>query len=241
MHKLEYINPKDLIFIDIETVPQEANFNDLNENMKLFWSEKCRFIQRQEPELTPEDLYERAGIYAEFGKVICISMGIITQNEDEMGIRLKSFYSDDEKNVLENFSQILDKFQPNQKYLVGHNVKEFDIPFLCRRMLVHGLRLPQMLNVGGLKPWEVPYLDTMQYWKFGDYKSFTSLKLLAEIFGIPSPKDDIDGSQVRDVYYKEKDLERIVKYCEKDVLAVAQLFLKFQNKALIKPENCVYI
>ncbi|RMG77161.1 MAG: 3'-5' exonuclease, partial [Bacteroidetes bacterium] len=212
-----------ILFIDIETVPQKSRYAELSEEMKTFWDKK---IQREAEQFqkTPEELYSRAGIYAEFGKIICISAGFITEKNGEYFFRIKSYYGDDEKLVLEEFAQLLNNhFFSENHYLCAHNGKEFDFPYLSRRMLIHQIPLPSLLDNAGKKPWEVKLLDTMEMWKFGDYKNYTGLNLLAYIFGIPSPKDDIDGSQIYSVYYEDGDIQRIVEYCEKDTLTVAQL------------------
>ncbi|MDP4186922.1 MAG: 3'-5' exonuclease, partial [Bacteroidota bacterium] len=189
-------------------------------------------------EESASDVYQRAGIYAEFGKVVCISCGIIVLRDQKKFFRLKSFYGDDEKQILLGFNGMLLKFASNRKVqLCAHNGKEFDFPFLARRMLVNQIALPEILDIAGKKPWEVNFLDTLELWKFGDYKHYTSLELLTNLFGIPSPKDDIDGSQVADVYYKEKDIGRIAAYCEKDVVALTQLFLRYKGESLIEDEN----
>jgi len=234
---LDHIKIENVLFLDIETVPQYSDFEKVPEVFKQFWEKKSSFFRDEEQ--TASDVYQRAGIYAEYGKIICISVGIIIQKEGEQFIRLKSFYGDDEKNLLNEFAGMLHKFyaKNNSIYLCAHNGKEFDFPYISRRMLVNGIQLPVVLDVAGKKPWEVTFLDTMELWKFGDYKHYTSLNLLTNIFNIPTPKDDIDGSMVADVYWKEQDLNRIVIYCEKDVLAVAQLFLRYQGKPLIDPEH----
>jgi 3'-5' exonuclease len=220
-----------ILFIDIETVPQVYRFEDLNEKGKNLWKKKANYLIKKEED-TPESVYERAGIYAEFGKIICISAAYIHQENNEDMVRMKSYYGDDEKSLLEEFFSALEKL-PSGFHLCGHNAKEFDIPYLCRRGLVNGLRLPSMLNLSGKKPWEVHHLDTLDLWKFGDYKHYTSLEQLAYLFDIPTPKDDIDGSQVKRVYYEENDIDRIVKYCEKDVLTVVNLFRKFRGLEII--------
>ena len=221
-----------VLFLDIETVPAVYNFDNLDPKTQDLWSLKTRFIQERE-EKGPDEVYEKAGIYAEFGKVICISTAFVNGNS----LRVKSFYGDDEKILLKDFAELLDRyFHGADQYLCGHNIKEFDIPFMARRMLINGLELPNMLDLAGKKPWEVKHLDTMELWKFGDYKHFTSLSLLTHIFGIPTPKDDISGSDVSRVYWEEQDLERIKVYCEKDTVAVAQLFMRFKNMPLIKNE-----
>lgn len=226
---LNNINLKNVMFLDIETVPGSPEFDDLPENFKHHWEKKSSFFRNEEQ--TAADVYNRAGIYSEFGKIICISVGII--HEDKL--RIKSFASDDEKNLLQDFAKMIASWDSaNEKYLCGHNVREFDIPYISRRMLINGIKLPPVFDISGKKPWEVRHIDTLELWKFGDYKNFTSLSLLADLFNIPTSKDDIDGSMVSEVYYKEKDLPRIVKYCEKDVLCVANLVLKLMGKDLIK-------
>ncbi len=223
-----------LLFIDIETVSSNHTFSELNEELQGLFAKKTAY-QRKE-EFTAEEFYnEKAGIWAEFGKVVCISIGYIKENGEQRDMRFNSYYGEDEKKLLIEFGQALKKFKTFK--LIGHNVKEFDIPFLCRRMLIHGIELPFSLNVAGKKPWEVPHLDTMELWKFGDWKHFTSLKLLTNIFNIPSPKDDIDGSEVGRVFWEEKDCKRIAIYCEKDILAVAQLILRWTGKPLLEKEQ----
>lgn len=238
---LENIKNTDVLFLDIETVPAYKKFDELPEQLKNLWVKKTKSLTKQD-EVQAEKLYERAGIYAEFGKIVCISVGFIVEKDNKRFFRLKSFYGDDEKTLLKNFNDLLRKsFTNNNQYLCGHNAKEFDFPYIARRSLINGLKLPPQLNIAGKKPWEVKHLDTMDLWRFGDYKSFTSLSLLTAVFNIPSPKDDIDGSQVSDVYWKEHDLERIAKYCQKDVLAVAQLFLRYKCEDLISDENIIEI
>ncbi|MFM7725271.1 MAG: 3'-5' exonuclease, partial [Flavobacteriales bacterium] len=212
-----------ILFLDVETVPQCADYEDVAPALRDLWDKKAAQLKHEGE--TPAALYHRAGIYAEFGKVICISCGMFSSDGR---FRIKSFFGHDEKQVLSDFAALCEKsFSRTDRYLCAHNGKEFDFPFLSRRMLVNGLRLPKILDTAGRKPWEVSHLDTLELWKFGDYKSFTSLNLLATIFGIPTPKDDIDGSRVWEVYWREKNLERIVTYCQKDTLTVAQLFLRF--------------
>jgi len=217
---LNQINNKQILFIDIETVPASPDFNNLNSQMKKLWEKKSKYLIKNEEE-TAETVYKKAGIYAEFGKIICISVGFF----NEEIFRLKSFSGDDEKEVLLQFKSLLDKtYNKDYKYLCAHNGKEFDYPYIARRMLINGIKLPEILNLAGKKPWEINHLDTLELWKFGDYKHYTSLELLTAIFNIPTPKDDIDGSMVAEIYYKEKNLKRIAVYCEKDVVAVTQLF-----------------
>lgn len=237
---LERINLKNILVLDIETVPQHASYDLLTGKWKELWKKK---MQREIKEgLSPDGLYQRAGIYAEFGKIICICAGYFYDNGSGLSFKEKAFYGDDEKKLLEEFSETLNKsFSTDEHLLCGHNSKEFDFPYIARRCLVNGLPIPYLLDNAGKKPWEVQLIDTMDMWKFGDYKSFTSLNLLASVFGIESPKDDIDGSQVWSTYWIDKDLERIKTYCMKDVVTVAQLLLKFKGMDLLKPENISFI
>jgi len=234
---LKNISIENILFLDIETAPEYPSYDDLPEIFKKLWDKKAMRIKKEEND-TPDFLYERAGIYSEFGKIICISVGIMKDGE----IRIKSFFGDDEKLLLSDFSKMLStKFNSKTNLLCAHNGKEFDFPYIARRMLIHDIRLPEMLDIAGKKPWEISHLDTMELWKFGDYKNYTSLELLAAIFNIPTPKDDIDGSMVGEVYWKEKDLPRIAKYCQKDVLTIAQLFLKYKGKPLIDDDKVVIV
>jgi 3'-5' exonuclease len=227
------IKLENILFLDIETVPQKENWQDVSETTRELFEQKTLY-QRKE-ELTAEDFYERAGIWAEFGKIICISVGFFTPNQKERQLRVKSFYEDDETQLLIEFKNLLEShFNRNEHLLCAHNGKEFDFPYIARRMIINRVELPKKLNLFGKKPWEIPHLDTMELWKFGDYKHYSSLKLLTSILGIPSPKDDIDGSEVAKVYYEEKNLKRIVEYCEKDTIAVAQLVLRFNNEELLE-------
>ena len=229
-----------ILFLDIETVPQEENWNLLSKTTQELFEKKTQY-QRKE-EFTAEQFYERAGIWAEFGKIICISVGYFVDLENVKQLRITSFFGDDEHKILTDFKVLLDKhFAKKSNILCAHNGKEFDFPFIARRMIVHQIELPKKLNLFGKKPWEVPHLDTLELWKFGDYKHYTSLKLLTSILGIVSPKDDIDGSEVANVYYKEKDIQRIVTYCEKDTIAVAQILLRFNNEDLLKEENIISV
>ncbi len=234
------IDFKKILFLDIETVPEVENYQDLTEIKQELFSLKTQY-QRKE-EFTPEEFYNRAGIWAEFGKIICISVGFFSSFEKERVFRVKSFYSDDEYSLLVEFNDLLNShFDKANNLLCAHNGKEFDFPYIARRMIIHRIDLPKSLNLFGKKPWEIPHLDTMELWKFGDFKHYTSLKLMTHILGVPSPKDDIDGSQVAGVYYKEKNLERIVTYCEKDTIAVAQLLLRLYNNDLLVAEEVVRV
>jgi 3'-5' exonuclease len=224
---LKNIKPEDILFLDIETVPAAPSYSELDEPFRRHWEKKSSHFRNDDQ--SAGDVYDRAGIYSEFGKIICISAGFIRE-KDPFLFRLKSFYGDDEKEVLTEFSALLNKFSRNREALLcAHNGKEFDYPYMARRMIINSLVIPDILDNTGKKPWEVKLLDTLDLWKFGDYKSYTSLDLLTATLKIPSPKDDIDGSMVAGIYYDEQDLKRIVRYCEKDVLAVAQVLLRFMN------------
>lgn len=235
---LENINIEKILFLDIETVSQAKNFDELPSELKLFWERKSDTIEKEGE--TAFDTYNRAGIYSEFGKIICISVGYIKFEGGIKNLRIKSFYGGDEKVLLAEFFDLLNHhFNSPQHLLCAHNGKEFDFPYIGRRGLINGLKIPTILDIAGKKPWEVNHLDTMQLWKFGDYKNYTSLSLLTTIFNIPTPKDDIDGSMVNEVYWTDNDLERIVTYCQKDVVALTQLFLKFKNEPLINDNDII--
>lgn len=225
---LDNIRIEDILFIDIETIPQESSMNLLDPVIQSLWEKKSKLFRN--PDQTAEDVYERAGIYSEFGRIICISVGFIKE-KNPFTLRLKSFFGDDEKSLLNDFSGMISKFSKSNReaLLCAHNGKEFDFPYIARRMIINRLVIPEILDNAGKKPWEIKLLDTMDLWKFGDYKNYTSLELLTSVLGIQSPKNDIDGSMVAGVYYNEKDLKRIVRYCEKDVLAIAQVLLRFMN------------
>jgi 3'-5' exonuclease len=235
---LDHLKPEHVLYLDIETVPLTKSLEEMPERLQEQWTKKAGNIGSDED--SPESLFQRAGIYAEFGKIICISAGTIYRKAKQRVYRVKSFYGDDEKQLLIDFADMLDKFTANPAHkLCAHNGQEFDFPWIARRMLIHGLKLPKILDIAGAKPWEIrdTLIDTMQLWKFGDYKHYTSLNLLCAVFDIPTPKDDIDGSQVAEVYYEQGDLERIARYCEKDTLAVAQLLLRYKGEPLIAPDS----
>ncbi|HYH16782.1 MAG TPA: 3'-5' exonuclease [Flavisolibacter sp.] len=232
------MNFNNILFLDIETVAQYETYNHLPEDWRELWDMKAGVLLRNKEAETPDTIYDRAGIYAEFGKIICISCGYIQGSGDDRKLVLKSFCGDDEVRILNDFAEMLKKWSGEaDKYLCAHNGKEFDYPYICRRMIINSIAIPEALKITGRKPWEVRHLDTLEMWKFGDYKSFTSLKLLAKVLGIPSPKDDIDGSMVNSVYWNEKDIDRIATYCQKDVVTLAQVLLRFHCEPLIKQEN----
>lgn len=232
---LANVRPEDILFLDIETVPTASSYTMLDKSLQALWEKKSR--QFRDEDQSAEEVYERAGIYAEFGKIICISVGLIKE-KTPFSFRIKSFYGDDEKTLLSEFSAMLNKFSKNREALLcAHNGKEFDYPYIARRMIINSMIIPDILDNAGKKPWEVKLLDTLDLWKFGDYKSYTSLDLLTTTLNIPSPKDDIDGSMVAGIYHNEHDIKRIAKYCEKDVLAVAQVLLRFMNLPKIEEEK----
>ena len=236
IHKL---NLENLLFLDIETVPETKYYSDLSEDKQKLWDSKSKY-QRKE-DYSPEDFYDRAGIWAEFGKIICISVGYFTEVNSVRRFRVTSFYGDEHGLLLEFKALIETHFSKPNQLLCAHNGKEFDFPYIARRMVIHKISLPLKLNLFGKKPWEVPHLDTLELWKFGDFKHYTSLKLLTSVLGIPSPKDDIDGSEIFRVYYEEKNVERIVTYCQKDTIAVAQVILRLRGETVLEADEIDYI
>ncbi|MEY3051307.1 MAG: hypothetical protein RLY31_1092 [Bacteroidota bacterium] len=248
---METTDLADILFLDIECVSGQAEFDELDDDFQELWHHKCRSLLRRPDGAEPsgEEVAEqyrlRAGIYAEFGRIVCISVGLIVRDaEQQLGIRLKSFQHLDERQLLLDFSALISRHynNPARHHFCGHNIKEFDIPYICRRMVIHQLELPVPFRLYGKKPWETRHLlDTMELWKFGDGKHFTSLKLLAAVLGFPSPKDDIDGSEVGRVFWEDQDLDRIALYCEKDVLATAQLYLRLRRLPLLPPEQVVHV
>lgn len=239
---LKQKNLKNILFLDIETVSEAPVFDELRSQMQEMWKVKSRRLDREEG-LSDEEHYaksyvDKAGIFAEFAKVVCITVGYLSNKKnEEPSLKIKTFAYHDEAELLTEFCELLDRHfdDPDHQFLCGHNIKEFDVPFLCRRLVINGMHLPKMVNIAGRKPWQVAHLlDTMELWRFGDYKNYTSLALLAATLRIPSPKDDIDGSQVGQVYWEEDDLARIVTYCEKDVITVAQIAMRFADVELIE-------
>jgi len=234
---LKRIKLEHVLFLDIETVPLYANFYELDDTSKLLWDQKTKYQRKDE--FSPEEFYDRAGIWAEFGKIICISVGYFVFKGDNRNFRITTFHGE-EDSILKEFKILLEThYNKSYHLLCAHNGKEFDFPYIARRMIIHKIDIPFKLNLFGKKPWEVPHLDTLELWKFGDYKTYTSLKLMTHVLGIPSPKDDIDGSEVCDVYYKEKDIDRIIRYCEKDTIAVAQIILRLRNEELLEEDEII--
>lgn len=252
---LEKVQLEKILFLDIETVPQVSKFADWDETSQKLFAMKNRsrfaalandpnFKEKSEAELNEEVFKQIGGIQAEFGQIICISVGFLKETRTGKQLRLKSYFHDDEETLLKQFCSLIDEHYSTPYHLLcGHNAKEFDIPYICRRLLINGMKLPSILDIAGKKPWEINHLDTLELWKFGDYKAYSSLSLLCHVFGIPTPKDDISGADVARVYYEnEKDiyatsLERIKVYCEKDVLALVQLFLRMRGENLLSEDE----
>jgi DNA polymerase elongation subunit (family B) len=237
---LEQLKIGNILFLDIETVPAYPAFQEAPDQIRTLWEKKSMYLRREEE--TPENLYQRAGIYSEFGRIICISTGMIGVQEDRRVFRIKSFYQQNEKELLESFAALINRLcQKREIELCAHNGKEFDFPYIARRMVINGIGLPEMFDMAGKKPWEVKHLDTLDLWKFGDHKHYTSLNLLAAVFGLESPKSDIDGSQVAHVYWHEQDLARIVDYCRRDVITTAQIMLKFKGQDILTPGDLIIL
>lgn len=236
---LNHLSDYQLLYLDIETVSQFPSYFDMPERIRQLWDKKAKNLNYKGDQ-KPMELFNRSGIYAEFGKIVCISVGYVVKGSQRL--RIKSYYSDDEARLLFEFAELLNQHFNSPKHLmVAHNGKEFDFPYIARRMLVNGLELPSLLDIAGKKPWEIRHIDTLELWKFGDYKHFTSLDLLTAIFDIPSPKSDIDGSQVNEVYWVKNDLERIAEYCQNDVLAIVQLLNKYRGQPLFEEKNIEFV
>lgn len=237
---IDSIDVSKILFLDIETVPQYSKESELSDVERTLWVKKSERLAKEDE--SPDELYKKAGIFSEFGKIVCISVGFLRPVDGFVELRIRSFAGDDERQLLVDFFDLVYKyFNSKNKFFCAHNGLEFDFPFIARRALINGLKVPQSLDTRGKKPWEVQHLDTLDLWRFGDYKNYTSLALLAQIFGIPTPKDDIDGSQVANVYWNEHDLQRIVTYCQKDVITIVQLFRKYRCEDLIPDENIVIV
>ena len=229
-----------ILFLDIETVSQHVSVSELSEAELALWNKKSQRLR--EEDMSDEDLYKKAGIFAEFGKIVCISVAYMRKVSNEYELRVRSFYDDDERKLLTDFMELVNMyFNTKKTYFCAHNGYEFDFPYIARRALILGIKVPSTLDTRGKKPWEIQHLDTLDLWRFADYKNYTSLALLAHVFGIPTPKDDIDGSQVGDVYWKENNLQRIATYCQKDVVTVAQLFRKYRSEELIPENKIIYV
>ncbi len=231
-----------ILFLDIETVPQQYDWSKLDPRTAQLFSDKTRYEQERNAKSAEEIYMEKGGILAEFGRIICIGVGSLHKVGEAMALRVTSFHGDDEAAVLTQFVELLNKhYNTDEHWLCGHNGKEFDFPYIARRCVVNKIKLPRLLDTGGLKPWEVGHLDTMNLWSFGDRKAFTSLALLTHILGIPTPKDDITGADVARVYYEEQGLDRIATYCKKDVVATTQVFLRLTGREMLTSENITLV
>lgn len=237
---LDSIALENILFVDIETAPQYPDYSFLPQQFKELWAKKsARMLEEGQG---PQDVYNRAGIFAEFGRIICISAGYFRRSAEGETLRITSFFTSDETQLLTEFTQLVNNyFGKDRHFLCAHNGKEFDFPYIARRCLIHGVPIPPCLDTRGLKPWEIRHLDTLELWRFGDFKNYTSLPLLAALFNIPTPKDDIDGSLVADVYWVENDIHRIVNYCQKDVGAIAQLYRRYRGMPLIDSKDIVIV
>lgn len=235
-------DPSRILFLDIETVPQEYHYKDLDTTTARLFSDKTRFEQERNGKSAEEVWHDRGGILAEFGKIVCIGLGSLHRTGEEHQLRVTSFHGANEYDVLTRFTDLLSRhYSADDQWLCAHNGKEFDFPYIARRCVVHNIALPRILDIGGLKPWEVGHRDTMNMWSFGDRKAYTSLALLTHILGIPTPKDDITGADVARVFYEENGLERIAQYCRKDVVATVQLYLRLSHRALVPEANITYV
>ncbi len=228
---------ENILFLDIETVPMASKLEEVPEDLRHLFIDK---VTKAEEDLTEEEINQRGGLYAEFGKIVCISVGLLHTKDGQRRLRIKSFYSDDEKELLTGFADIVNKMSATvhgDLALCGHNSKSFDLPFIARRMIINNIPLPYELQTAGKKPWEMKWIDTMELWRCGDTRHSATLKLLCAVFGITTPKDDIDGSQVSNVYYNEHNLDRIAFYCEKDVRATTQVYLRIVGEEILPDEN----
>lgn len=234
---------KNFLLLDIETVSSFASYDELPERMQKLWDKKALTFRKGDDETSNAAyFYDRGAIYSEFGKIVCIAFGAFYWNEkDEISFKVSSFSGDNEIDILLQFKALIEKYPADQLILCAHNGKEFDFPFLCRRMLIHCIEIPKALQISGKKPWEILHQDTMDLWKFGDYKSYTSLDLLAAVFDIPGSKNEMSGDQVTKVYYEENDLAKICRYCREDVVVLAQLYLRLHCFKVVKPENIIRI
>jgi len=237
---LDQLKIGNILFLDIETVPAYPAFQEAPEKIRMLWEKKASYLKKENE--TPEEIYARAGIYAEFGKIICICTGMIGLQDEKRVLRLKSFFAGEEADLLREFAVLVTRLSQKREIdLCAHNGKEFDFPYISRRMLINGIALPSLFETAGKKPWEIRHIDTLELWKFGDHKHYTSLELLTSVFNIDSPKTDIDGSQVARVYWLDNDLARIVEYCRRDVIAISQLMLRYKGEELLQPDNIIVL
>ncbi len=236
---------KQMVFIDIETIRGKKTYNDvITENPALddYWQTKHTQIREKEPlsyghiEDSAEMYEKMAALYPEWGQIVCISIGQIKFDEDGNPIKFttKSFSGLYEKILLEEFnetaSKIMSKY-PRMQW-VGHNIKGFDMPYIIKRSLINGVRVPNVFHLQKQKPWESQLIDTNDVWKFNGWNG-ARLGLLTEILNIPSPKQDMDGKMVSDVFWEDGDLNRISEYCEMDINATANVMLRISGMDII--------
>ncbi len=243
--QLQITTLKEVLFLDIETVPHVATYDELDANWQSLWDSKHATFRDAAVSTPAESFASKAGIYAEFGKIICVSIGFFHHDKKSGSdtFRVKSFSSDEEADLLAPFCTLLANYfnDIDRWHLGGHNVREFDIPYLCRRILANGLALPAILDLSGRKPWEINVIDTLQQWRFGDFKNYTSLKLIAATLGIASPKEDIEGKDVAAVYWQGHELERIVRYCQRDVVTVARILMRLKGETALLDDDDILI
>jgi len=237
---LDHLKIGNILFLDIETVPLYPAFTDMPEKLKVLWEKKAANLNKENED--PTELYAKAGIFAEFGKIICICTGMIVMQDNKRVLKLKSFFDTEERALLLGFADLVNRLSQKREIdLCAHNGREFDFPYIARRMLINKVTLPSLLDVAGKRPWEVRFVDTLELWKFGDHRHYISLDLLTEVFAIDSPKTDIDGSQVARVYWVDHDLARIVEYCRRDVIAIAQIMLRYKGEDILDPGSIVVV
>ena len=229
-------NLHEILFLDAETAPQYKSYDDMPERMQKLWDKKfdaVRKIEGYDESVTSREKYYDRNVFAEFNKTVCLTVGMLYDKNTKL--KVKSFYGHDEKKLLIDFIELLKK--PEIKTLCAHNGKEFDFPLLCKRMIIHGIHIPPILQISGKKPWEISLLDTKEMWKFGSYKDSVSLDLLAAVLGIPSPKDELKGADVAKAYWIEDRIEDIKNYCERDVKTLANIALRISGNEIVSDEN----
>lgn len=233
---LSKLIPGNILFLDLETVPCAPSFESCPTVLRPLWAKKTTQLHPVAG-ADPATEWPRAGIYAEFGKIVCIGAGVYRNHQ----LRVKCYAGHDERALLADFTELLNaSFCEEHHLLCAHNGKEFDFPYLARRILINRLPLPAILDAAGMKPWQVRHLDTMELWKFGDYKHYTSLETLAAVFNIPSPKGDINGADVGRVYWEEGDLNRIAAYCARDVVTLCRILFAYTGRPPLEDADLVF-
>lgn len=218
------------LFIDIETVAQKSNFGKLSPSFQNLWTHKANqlnYVQEANVPYSVEDAYvKNAAFYPEFGRIVCISIGMFIQRNTEVEFVSKSFYADNERGLIKDFLNCYQKyFNHSDRYkLCGHNVIEFIIPFIGRRSLIHGLKLPSKFNLMDRKPWQLDYVrDTLSMWKFGAFKNAVSLETLCTVFDIDT-QDIFPGEDVHRRYWEEQAYDEIMQRSKMQIRAVACLY-----------------